>query len=143
MRLVNGIQNGVVIDHIPAGKGLAVYNKLKLNELKAVTVLLFNVESKELGRKDIIKIENKRDVDMAVLGLIDQHITLNYNVDGKIIEKKTVGVPQTVKGIFKCTNPRCISHSDDYAVPTFTLKKHNGELQYQCNYCEEITKYKV
>ena len=92
---------------------------------------------------DIIKIENKRDVDMAVLGLIDQHITLNYIESGKIIEKKMVGVPQTVRGIFKCTNPRCISHSDDYAIPTFTLKKHNGELQYQCNYCEEITKYKV
>jgi aspartate carbamoyltransferase regulatory subunit len=143
MRLVNGIANGVVIDHITAGRGMIVYNKLKLDENKCTTVLLLNVESKHLGRKDIIKIEDVLEIDATVLGLIDQNITLNYINDGKLIDKKTVEVPKIVKNIFKCSNPRCITHSDDYATSTFTLKNQNGVLEYQCNYCEEITKYKV
>ena len=143
MRLVNGIANGVVIDHITAGRGMVVYNKLKLDEKKCTTVLLMNVESKNLGHKDIIKIEDVLEIDTTVLGLIDQNITLNFIKDGKLIDKKKVEVPKIVKNIFKCDNPRCITHSDDYATSVFTLKSQNGVLEYQCNYCEEITKYKV
>lgn len=143
MRLVNGIQNGVVIDHITAGRGMVVYNKLGLAESNCTTVLLLNVESGNLGRKDIIKIEDVQEIDTTVLGLIDQNITLNYIKDGVLIGKKKVEVPKVVKNIFKCKNPRCITHSDDYAISVFTLKSQNGVLEYQCNYCEEITKYKV
>ena len=143
MRLVNGIENGIVIDHITAGRGMTIYHKLKLDELNCTTVLLFNAESKTLGRKDIIKIENNIDVDTAMLGLIDQNITIAYIKDGKIIDKKHVVVPKIIQNIFKCKNPRCITHSDEYAISTFTLKSENGELHYQCNYCDEITEYKV
>lgn len=143
MRLVNGIANGVVIDHITAGRGMTVYNKLKLEKLNCTTVLLLNVESKHLGHKDIIKIEDVLDVDTTVLGLIDPNITVNYIENGKLIKKDTVEVPKIVKNIFKCKNPRCITHTDEYALSTFTLKTQNGVLQYQCNYCDEITVYKV
>ena len=143
MRLVNGIANGVVIDHITAGRGMTVYNKLKLEKLNCTTVLLLNVESKHLGHKDIIKIEDVLDVDTTVLGLIDPNITVNYIENGKLIKKDTVEVPKIVKNIFKCKNPRCITHTDEYALSTFTLKSQNGVLQYQCNYCDEITVYKV
>jgi aspartate carbamoyltransferase regulatory subunit len=143
MRLVNGIQNGIVIDHIPSGKGMIVYNKLKLNEKKTPVVLLLNVESGTFGSKDIIKIDNEFDVDMNVLGLISKNITLNYIKDGALLRKEKVQIPQVVRNIFKCSNSRCISHTDDYAIPTFTLKHSNGEFEYQCDYCEEITKYKI
>jgi aspartate carbamoyltransferase regulatory subunit len=143
MPLVNGIQNGVVIDHITAGRGMTVYNKLGLNGLSCTTALLFNVDSKNLGCKDIIKIEDTLEIDMTVLGLIDPNITLRYIKNGQIIDKKNVEVPKVVRNIFTCKNPRCITHSDEYAVSTFTLKSQNGVLEYQCNYCDEITKYKV
>jgi len=89
------------------------------------------------------KIEDVLDVDTTVLGLIDPNITVNYIENGKLIKKDTVEVPKIVKNIFKCKNPRCITHTDEYALSTFTLKSQNGVLQYQCNYCDEITVYKV
>jgi aspartate carbamoyltransferase regulatory subunit len=101
-----------------------------------------NVKSKVLGRKDIIKIEDTFDVNMDLLGLIDKNITVNIIKDGILIEKKFASVPATIKGGIKCQNPRCISHTDDYAVPTFTLVKANGKLEYECSYCEEISIYR-
>ncbi|MCD6436472.1 MAG: aspartate carbamoyltransferase regulatory subunit [Clostridiales bacterium] len=142
MRLVNGIEKGIVIDHITAGKGMIVYNKLKLNDVTNTTVLLLNIISKHLTKKDIIKIEGNFDLNSKVLGLIDTNITINYIDNNKVIKKEYVEVPSTIDTIIKCSNPRCISHTDEYAKPTFTLIKQNGELQYQCSYCEEITKIK-
>jgi len=143
MRLVNGIENGVVIDHISYNKGMIVYNKLKLYDLNCTVVLLLNIESKKFGKKDIIKIAGEANIDTTVLGLIDTNISINYIENGKLIKKEKVTVPEKVTNIIKCDNPRCISHSDSYAIPTFTLKSKNGELRYQCNYCDEITTFKV
>ena len=142
-RLVNGIENGIVIDHIPSGKGMIVYDKLNLIASKEAVILLLNVESRTFGKKDLIKIDNEFDVNLDMLGLIDKNITVNYIKDGELEKKLKAQIPKMVKGLFKCRNARCISHTDDYAVPQFTLKHHNGELKYQCNYCEEITEYKI
>lgn len=138
---VKGIENGIVIDHIPAGKGIKIFNTL-FNNSKQPVVLLMNVSSQQLGKKDIIKIEDTTEVNLKILGLIDKHITVNIIEDNKLKEKLTAKIPKEIKGFIKCENPRCISHSDDWAKPLFTLVDANGALKYSCSYCEEITKYK-
>lgn len=139
---VKGIDNGIVIDHIHAGNGLKIFNLL-FTDTEQPVVLLMNVKSKLLGRKDIIKVENVFDVNLDLLGLLDQKITVNVIRDGKLAEKVKTSVPKTIKGGMKCHNPRCITHSDDYAIPEFKLVKANGKLEYECSYCEEITVYKL
>lgn len=139
---VKGIENGVVIDHISVGNGLKIFNLLFADSDNPV-VLLMNVASKAIGKKDIIKIENVFDVDLNVLGLIDPKITVNVIKNNTLIGKVKATIPKTIKGGLKCQNPRCITHSDDYAVPEFTLLKANGKMEYECSYCEEITVYKI
>lgn len=139
---VRGIATGIVIDHIKAGIGLKIFNKL-FHDIKLPVVLLMNVDSQLLGKKDIIKIEGAREIDCDLLGLIDENITVNYIENEVLVKKIKTGVPATIKGGIKCHNPRCISHTDDYAVPDFTLVGKGEKLLYSCSYCEEITEYKL
>ncbi|MCC5909569.1 MAG: aspartate carbamoyltransferase regulatory subunit [Clostridiaceae bacterium] len=139
---VTGIKKGIVIDHIAAGKGLKIFEKLSLHEISSTVVLLMNVPSKTIGAKDIIKVQDHIDLDLNILGLIDENITVNVIDKGIVIDKKQVEIPHTVKGLFKCKNPRCITWVDDYAESEFTLVP-NGKIQYQCHYCEELTEYKL
>lgn len=137
---VKGIANGIVLDHIRAGLGLKVFNKIVNEKFDYPVVLVMNVDSGVMGKKDIIKIENTFDVDLTVLGLIDEKITVNIIKDGKLADKMVVSIPEKLKGYIKCKNPRCISHFDNYVEPVFTLynKEH---LEYVCSFCDEITKY--
>lgn len=139
---VKGIRNGIVIDHIPAGKGIKIFNKLFSNYADSAVVLLMNVSSQTLGKKDIIKIEDEYDFNLNILGLIDKNITVNIIKDNKLHKKMKSKIPEKIKGFIECENPRCISHSDIWATPEFTMVSSNGELKYSCSYCEEITKYK-
>lgn len=139
---VKGIQNGIVLDHIASGNGLKVFDKLQLARVEYPVVLLMNVESRQLGRKDIIKIENTFDVDLTILGLIDANISVCIIKDGKVVEKKKVVLPAEIKGLIQCKNPRCITNHDDYIKPVFRLVGEKP-LEYMCSYCEEITKYNV
>jgi aspartate carbamoyltransferase regulatory subunit len=141
MLKVNSINCGIVIDHITAGKGIKIFEKLKLVEVNYPVVLLMNVTSSKLGKKDIIKIENKIDIDFTMLGLIDPSITVNIIEDDVIVKKMEVNIPKEVQGMFKCKNPRCISNSDDYVNPKFSLAHSNGKIHYRCSYCEELTSY--
>ena len=140
---VKGIKNGIVIDHIPAGKGIKIFNKLFDNYNESSVVLLMNVDSNTVSKKDIIKIADEFNFDLKLLGLIDKNITVNIIKNNKVSKKMTVEVPKKIKGTITCKNPRCISHSDIWAKPTFTLISQNGDLKYSCSYCEEITKYKL
>ncbi|MCT4562894.1 MAG: aspartate carbamoyltransferase regulatory subunit [Maledivibacter sp.] len=139
---VKQIKNGIVIDHIKSGNGLKIFNKLQLYKAESPVVLLINVESKILGKKDIIKIENTFDVDLNLLGLIDENISINFIKNGKVIDKKKVVIPEKVEGLLTCKNPRCITNSDDYMKPTFELVSRE-KLEYRCSFCDEITKYKI
>lgn len=139
---VKGIKNGIVLDHIRSGRGLIIFNKL-FKDTENPVVLLMNVESQILGKKDIIKIENTFDIDLDILALIDQGVTVNIIRDEQRVEKKKLGIPKNIKGILKCQNPRCITHTDDYAAPEFTLVKANGRLEYECAYCEEISEFEI
>lgn len=142
MLTVTGIENGIVIDHITAGNGLKIFNRLKFDRIAAPVVLLMNVNSDVLGKKDIIKVQDHVDIDIDVLGLIDQNATVNIIQDGEIVSKTKVEIPKKIKGLFQCKNPRCITTVDDYAISEFTLVP-NGKIQYRCNYCEELTEYKL
>ncbi len=138
---VTGINNGIVLDHIQAGNGLKIFNRLMTHIAGEVpVVLVMNVDSNILGKKDIIKIEDTFDVNLNMLGLIDKNVTVNYIVDGKLKDKKKVTVPEKIKGYIKCKNPRCISHFDNYVDPEFSLYDRD-KLEYVCSFCDEITKY--
>lgn len=143
MLKVTGITQGIVIDHITTGNGLKIFNKLRLDKLDTPVVLLMNVDSKILGRKDIIKIQDYTDINIDVLGLIDRNATINIIKDSEIISKTKVEIPKKIKGLFQCKNPRCITTIDDYALSEFTLVPNENKLQYRCNYCEELTEYKL
>lgn len=137
---VRMIENGIVIDHIKAGNGLKIFNKLNLLENEYPTVLLMNVKSKDLGKKDIIKIENTFNVDLNLLGLIDDSISINIIRDSKVVDKQKVILPRDVNGLIECKNPRCITNSDIYIKPTFVLLSKET-LEYKCDFCDEITKF--
>ncbi len=139
---VTAIRKGIVIDHIPAGKGLRIFEKLRLNRYQVRSVLLMHVPSRKRGAKDIIKIQDDLTVDLRILGLIDPDITVNYIENEEIIRKQVAGVPEVVSGLFDCKNPRCISAVDECAVPEFLLVP-NGKIQYKCSYCDTLTEYKL
>ena len=104
---VRGIDNGIVIDHISSGKGLKIFN-LMFSEIENPVVLLMNVESGLLGKKDIIKIENVFDVDLSTLGLIDQKITVNIIKNGQLSDKIKLKIPQVIKGGIKCQDRKSV-----------------------------------
>lgn len=142
MLKVTKITQGIVIDHIRTGNGLKIFNKLRLDKLNTPVVLLMNVDSNVLGKKDIIKIQDYTDINIDILGLIDQNATVNIIKNGKIVSKTKVKIPKKVRGLFQCKNPRCITTIDNYAVSEFTLVS-SDKLLYRCNYCEELTEYKL
>lgn len=140
---VKGIQNGIVIDHIKAGNGIKLFNKLLAEYKSEPCVLLMNVESKQLGKKDIIKLENVKEIDLNLLGLIDKNISVSIIENSHVVSKMTAQIPDEVRGLFACTNVRCITNSDSYATTHFKLYDANGSAEYVCQYCEEITKYRL
>ncbi len=136
---VTAIKAGLVIDHIAAGKGLLIFNKLNLAALGYPVVLLMNVTSRRMGKKDIIKIENFTAVDTAMLGLIDSNLTVNVIENSRVARKVFVTTPPVVKGLFICNNPRCVANADPNVTPTFHLHDEKNR-SYVCEYCEELTR---
>ena len=109
---IDGITNGLVIDHIEAGKGMELYNALHLGDLECSVALIKNVVSHKMGRKDIIKVDEVIDVDLNVLGFIDPDITVNTIKDNEIISKAHIELPKKVTNLIKCKNPRCITSTE-------------------------------
>lgn len=126
------IQNGIVIDHIKAKNGMAIYNYLNLKDLECSVAIMTNVRSQKMGKKDIIKIDKNINVDMDIIGFLDENVTINIINKGKIIEKKKVDMPEKIKNIVKCQNPRCITNVEREIDQIFNLT--NGK--YRCKYCE-------
>jgi aspartate carbamoyltransferase regulatory subunit len=134
--LVNSIQKGIVIDHIRAGLGIKLFRHLKLDSADFTVVIITNAESKRMGRKDIIKIQNIIDLDYTVIGLIDHNSSISIIEDGIITEKKNMELPQKVENVIICKNPRCITSVEKQAPHIFTLQ--NAETRtYRCDYCED------
>ena len=136
---IDSINNGIVIDHIEAGKSMEIYKYLGLENLDCSVAIIKNVKSKKTGKKDIIKIDNDIDINMDILGYIDTNITVNIIKDGKIIKKAHMELPEQLINIVKCKNPRCIT-SDEQDIPqVFELKDKENKI-YRCKYCEAQAK---
>lgn len=132
---IDSIQNGIVIDHIKAGKSMEIYNMLHLDQLTCSVAIIKNVNSKKMGKKDIIKIDSTMDVDLDALGYIDPDITVNIIRDGVRVEKKHLQLPAQVKGLLKCKNPRCITSVERDLPQIFKLTNAEARV-YRCIYCE-------
>ena len=135
--IIDAISNGIVIDHIAAGKAMTLYGILGLDGLDCTVALLKNVPSRKLGRKDIIKIEGSLDLlDLDSLGYIDHKITVNIIKDGVISEKKILRLPKRITNVIHCKNPRCITSVEQGLKHEFILTDPENRV-YRCRYCEE------
>ncbi len=136
---IDSIKNGVVIDHIQAGKSMEIYNHLELDKLDCTVAIIKNVHSKKMGSKDIIKIDSDMQVDLDVLGYIDADITVNIIKDGILCEKKKLTLPEQIKDVIKCKNPRCITTTEQDLPHVFKLTDPATKT-YRCIYCETKAK---
>lgn len=137
---VGSLNDGVVLDHIKAGKSMEIYKYLGLDKLDCQVAIIKNAKSEKLGRKDIIKIESPIDViNLDILGYIDHNITVNIIHDGVIVEKKILKLPKVIKNVLKCKNPRCITSMEQELEQVFLLTDEERQI-YRCKYCE--AKYK-
>ena len=132
---IDSIENGIVIDHITAGRGMRVYELLELDKLDTCVAIIKNAKSGKFGRKDIIKIEGVTDIDWDVLGFIDDHATVCTIRDGKLVEKKQPRLPEKLVNIISCKNPRCIT-SVENVDQVFYLCDEKAH-RYRCRYCEQ------
>ena len=134
---ISGLKDGIVLDHIQAGMSMTIYEYLKLDRLETEVAIIKNVTSKKMGKKDIIKIEGSLDdVDLDVLGYLDEHITINIIKDNHIVEKKTLTLPKKITNVIHCKNPRCIT-SVEHQLPHIFLLADEQKRVYRCAYCEE------
>lgn len=131
---IDSIQDGIVIDHIKAGTGMQLYQLAGLDELDCCVALIRNARSAKHGHKDIIKIESVIDLNLDVLGYIDPDITIDIIRDGKIVEKKKLVKPKTLKNVIRCRNPRCITTIEEEIEHIFVLGEND---KYHCLYCEQ------
>ena len=132
---IDAIQNGIVIDHIKADNGMKLYELLKLDELDCSVAIIKNVHSKKMGKKDIIKIDADIPVDLDVIGYVDPDATVNIIRDGKLVEKKIIGMPELLTNVIKCKNPRCITSTEQELPHIFKLTD-KATKTYRCLYCE-------
>ena len=132
---IDPIKNGIVIDHIEAGKGQMVYDFLGLSQADCMVALIKNVPSKNMGKKDIIKIDADISVALDVLGYIAPEATVNIIKDNNIVEKRKVQLPETLTNVVKCKNPRCITSVEPGIDQTFKLVDRESKV-YRCIYCE-------
>ena len=133
---IDSITNGIVLDHIKAGKSMQIYQDLELDKLDCSVAIIKNVKSNKLGRKDIIKIDQDYSINLDVLGYIDPDITVSIIKDGKTVEKKKVELPEKLVNIIFCKNPRCITTTEQGIDQIFKLVNREKRT-YRCIYCEE------
>ena len=136
---IDSIQNGIVIDHIQAGKGMRIYELLELDKLDCCVALIKNARSSKLGRKDIIKIEGDLAINFDVLGFIDNNITVCTIKNGELVKKENIVLPRRIKNVVKCKNPRCITSTEQNLDQIFVLCDEKAH-RYRCLYCEQAYK---
>ncbi len=136
---VSAIKEGTVIDHIPAGNLFKVISILGLDKIKNQITFGTNLESRKLGKKAIIKVTNKffKDDDINKIALIAPHAKLNIIRDYVVVEKRIVETPETITGIVKCFNPKCITNNETITT-NFTVVG-TDPIALKCHYCEKIT----
>ena len=135
---ISGLSEGIVLDHIKAGKSLDIYYQLGLNKLDSQIAIIKNAHCQKMGRKDIIKVEGDvlDRIDLDVLGYIDHSITVNIIRDSKIVEKRVLRLPKQITNVIHCKNPRCITSIEQELPHIFYLSDPEREI-YRCRYCDE------
>ena len=134
---VAALQNGTVIDHIPTDKLFTIVNLLELQHSDSKITIGNNFSSKKLGAKGIIKVADRffSDEEISRLSVVAPNVQLNIIHDYEVVEKKQVIMPDVVKGIVKCGNPKCITNNEPMATIFHVIDKENGVLK--CHYCEK------
>ena len=132
---IDSIENGIVIDHITAGLGMRIYELLELDKLDTCVAIIKNAKSETYGKKDIIKIEGVMNIDLDVLGFIDDNATVCTIVNGRLASKKKPPLPQRLVNVVSCKNPRCIT-SVENVDQIFVLCDEQAH-RYRCQYCEQ------
>lgn len=132
---IDSIENGIVIDHITAGLGMRIYELLELDKLDTCVSIIKNARSTKYGKKDIIKIDGVMNIDLDVLGSIDDNATVSTIVEGKLVSKKKPPLPKQLVNVVSCKNPRCIT-SVEHVDQVFVLCDEEAH-RYRCQYCEQ------
>lgn len=133
--IIGKIQDGIVLDHITAGKGMEIYKVLGLDKLDCEVAMILQADSVKMGKKDIIKIAQVIDLDVTVLGWLDPGITVNIIQGGKLLRREHLTLPQTVSNVLKCRNPRCITSTEQELPHVFRLCDAKKRI-YRCIYCD-------
>lgn len=133
--IIGNIVNGIVIDHIPAGKAMDIYHYLNLDRLDCEVALIKNASSGKKGKKDILKLNEVIDLNLDLLGFIDPAITVNIIRDGKRVKKLHPQLPEKITGVIKCRNPRCITSVEQELSQEFYLAEPEKGV-YRCVYCD-------
>ena len=133
--IVTEIKNGIVIDHIPAGRAMELYRDLGLDNLSCQIAIITNAPSKKLGKKDVLKVGEPMDIKDEILGFIDPGITVNIIRDGAKVRKFHPPLPEELSNIIFCKNPRCITSTEQELPHRFQLTNREKAI-YRCIYCE-------
>ena len=132
---IDSIQNGIVIDHIAAGRGMQLYKLLQLDKLECSVAIIKNVTSHKMGKKDIIKVDGQLDINIDAIGYVDPKATVNIIRNGELVEKRDIVLPEKLVNVIRCKNPRCISTTEQELEQVFVLKDREKAV-YRCLYCE-------
>ena len=133
--IIGQIKDGIVLDHIKAGRGMKIYDILKLGNLDCSVAVIVNADSEKMGKKDIIKIGELIDIDFHILGFIDPDVTVNIIRDGKVVKREKIDLPERITGVLKCKNPRCITTTEQELQHIFKLCDEDNKV-YRWIYCE-------
>ncbi len=133
---VDAIKNGTVIDHIPAGKGMQVADLINVSG-ENIVMIGISLHSKKVGKKDIIKIENRElsQEEINSVALIAPSATITIIKDFEVIRKAKAEIPELIEGLILCPNPKCITNSE--IIKTKFMVTDEKPLQVRCHYCEK------
>jgi aspartate carbamoyltransferase regulatory subunit len=132
---IDSIQNGIVIDHITAGQAMRLYELLGLEKLDCSVAIIKNAVSHKNVKKDIIKIDADIPANLDVIGYVDPGATVNIIRNGKLVEKRSIDMPETLTNVIFCKNPRCITSTEQELKHVVKLTDRKNKV-YRCLYCE-------
>lgn len=136
--MVAAIENGTVIDHIPSSKLFEVVSLLHLEAIRGSSIMVgYNLKSKKMGHKSIIKVSDKyfSDAELNQLSVVAPNVTLCIIRDYEVVEKKKVDLPEKIRGIVRCANPKCITNNEPMTTLFHVTDRERGVIQ--CHYCEK------
>ena len=136
--MVAAIENGTVIDHIPSSKLFEVVSLLHLEAIRGSSIMVgYNLKSKKMGHKSIIKVSDKyfSDAELNQLSVVAPNVTLCIIRDYEVVEKKKVTLPEEIRGIVRCANPKCITNNEPMTTLFHVTDRERDIIQ--CHYCEK------